>query len=224
MSIILEASSISKKYNPNSTQIELLPASIKIKKGVIYVIKGKSGSGKSTLLNILGGMDKPTSGKVFIGPSSFYDLQDNEQSKIRSQKFGFVFQSFNLIPELTVYENIELPKHFNRFLKIDKSSILDLAEELGIFRLLNKKTFQLSGGEQQRVAIARALITNPEIIFADEPTGNLDVANSKIIADLLTGIVVTRKASLLIVTHEERLIEHEHIKLTLHNGQLNVED
>lgn len=223
MSILMEASSISKKYNQNSNYMELLPTSIKIEKGLIYVIKGKSGSGKTTLLNILGGIDKPTSGIVYFNQRSFYDLSDKDQSKIRNEKYGFIFQAFNLIPELTVFENIELPKHFNHDIKINKSDIVKLSEELGINALLNKKPFQLSGGEQQRVAIARALITNPEIIFADEPTGNLDSTNSKIIADLLVRIVAIRETTLVIVTHEEHLIENKHIKLTIHNGELKVE-
>lgn len=224
MSILMEAENISKKYNLNSQYMELLPTSIKIEKGKIYVIRGKSGSGKSTLLNILGGIDRPTSGNVYVKENSFYNLSDEAQSKIRNISYGFIFQTFNLIPELTVFENIELPKHFNRHLKIKASDIIDISNELGIESLLYKKPFELSGGEQQRVAIARALITNPEIIFADEPTGNLDRINSKIIADLLVSFVVDRKASLIVVTHEEIFIEHEHIKLTMTNGELRVEE
>ncbi len=220
----MESDSISKKYNPNSSYIELLPTSIKIEKGLIYVIKGKSGSGKTTLLNILGGIDKPTSGNVYFNQKSFYDLSDKDQSLLRNQKYGFIFQTFNLLPELTVKENIELPKHFNHNLTIKKTDIVELSKELGIDSLLNKKPFELSGGEQQRVAIARALITNPDIIFADEPTGNLDSENSKIIADMLVRMVTSRKTTLIIVTHEENLIEHEHIKLIIHNGKLSMEE
>lgn len=224
MTAIMKASMISKKYIPGSATMELAPCSLVLEKGMIYVIKGKSGSGKSTLLNLLGGIDKPSSGSVFFQGNSFYELSDKEQSKIRNENFGFIFQSFNLIPELTVQENIELPKYFNRSCDINPSRIASIAHEIGIGSLLRRKPHQLSGGEQQRVAIARALITNPDIIFADEPTGNLDTANSRIIADLLAGIVASRKATLVLVTHEERLIEHEHINLIIHNGQLKAEE
>jgi putative ABC transport system ATP-binding protein len=224
MSLLIEADGITKKYNQYSNHTELLPTSLKIHKGMIYVIKGKSGAGKSTLLNILGGMDRPTSGKVFIHNRSFYDLSDHEQSKIRSRTFGFIFQSYNLIPELTAFENIELPKHFNRELKIDSSSIKNLSEELGIAHLLNKRIYQLSGGEQQRVGIARALITNPDIVFADEPTGNLDAMNSQIIVNLISKHVILRRTTLVMVTHEEGLIKENHKELTIHNGKLKVVD
>lgn len=222
MSILMETSLISKKYNPNSEYMELLPTSVKIEKGIIYVINGKSGSGKTTLLNILGGIDKPTSGIVYFNQESFYDLSDNAQSKIRNEKYGFIFQSFNLIPELTILENIKLPGYFNKNLKISKSDIIKLSEELGINYLLNKKPFQLSGGEQQRVAVARALITKPDIIFADEPTGNLDSTNSEIVADLLIRAVVSRNTTLIIVTHDNHLIKHNHINMTICNGELSM--
>lgn len=224
MDILIEAKMICKKYNPNSKYMELAPTSLNIEKGKIYVITGKSGSGKTTLLNILGGIDTPTTGHVNINHKSFFDLSDTEQSKIRNQQFGFVFQTFNLIPELTVFENIQLPKHFNHNLKINYSDIEELSKRLGIDLLLHKKPFQLSAGEQQRVAIARALIVNPDIIFADEPTGNLDSENSKNIADLLVTSVVKRNTTLVIVTHEECLIHHEHIKLYMSNGTLRMEE
>lgn len=220
---IIEASQIRKKYNASSIRDDLATTSLTIHAGCIYVIKGKSGSGKTTLLNILGGMDPPTSGKVYVDQQSFYDLPDKEQSRIRNKKFGFIFQSFNLIPELTVYDNIQLPKYFNSELEIHRSDIVGLADELGIVNLLQKRANQLSGGEQQRVAIARALITNPEIIFADEPTGNLDAHNSKVIADLLSDAVMRRNATLVLVTHEECLMQYDHINLTMSNGELMTE-
>lgn len=222
MSTLMKANNICKKYSSSINHFELKPASISLEKGKIYVIKGKSGSGKSTLLNIIGGMDRPTSGSVFFNNNSFYDLADKVQSKIRSEKYGFVFQSFNLIPEMTVKENIELPRYFNKNLAIDDAKINNIAEELAIRSLLQSKPSQLSGGEQQRVAIARALITSPEIIFADEPTGNLDSSNSKVIAKLLVNAVLNRNTTLVLVTHEENLIEHEHVKLYMHNGELKL--
>lgn len=224
MNILLKANNICKKYHSNANHFELKPSSVSFEKGEIYVIKGKSGSGKSTLLNIIGGMDRPTSGSVYFNNQSFYELSDKEQSRIRNEKYGFIFQSFNLVPEMTVKENIELPKFFNKNLLIDNVKISRLAEELGIKSLLNSKPSQLSGGEQQRVAIARALITSPEIIFADEPTGNLDSFNTQVIAKLLVEVVSSRKATLVVVTHEANLIDHPHIKLLMHNGELKTED
>lgn len=222
MTVILKAMDISKKYNSYINESVLNNTHLSIKPGEIYVIEGKSGSGKSTLLNILGGMEKPTIGKVYYHNRSFYDLNDNEQAKIRGEKFGFIFQSFQLIPELSVQENIELPL---QFITKPKNEILvkELAKELGIESQLHKKPAFLSGGEQQRVAIARALITSPEILFADEPTGNLDQATSRRIIDLLTSLCVNQHVSLLVVTHEKNLFNHPHHLFTMQKGKLKVE-
>ncbi|WP_028562871.1 ABC transporter ATP-binding protein [Paenibacillus pinihumi] len=223
MVTILRANNISKKYNPDSINYELQSTSISLEKGITYVIKGKSGSGKSTLLNILGGIDRPTSGSVFFKNRSFYDLSDKEQSKIRNKEIGFIFQNFNLIPELTIEENIELPKYFSKALEITSHSIKQISEELGIFQLLKKKPFQLSGGQQQRVAIARALITNPEIIFADEPTGNLDDFNSRNISNVLCNIAMKKETTVVIVTHQKNLIDYKHVGIVLEDGILSME-
>jgi ABC-type lipoprotein export system ATPase subunit len=222
VSVIIRATNISKKYNTTSTQSELKPMDLSIKQGQIYVIEGKSGSGKSTLLNILGGMEKPTFGSVYYKDRSIYDLPDNDQAKIRGEKFGFIFQSFQLIPELTVKENIELPLQFNARLK-NRKRVNELAEGLGIQSQLHKKPTFLSGGEQQRVAIARALITSPEIIFADEPTGNLDEGTSKRIVEILTTLCVQQHVSLVVVTHEKNLFDHPHNLYTMYNGKLQAE-
>ncbi|MBD2845510.1 ABC transporter ATP-binding protein [Paenibacillus sp. IB182496] len=224
MTLLIKTNNICKKYNSNINQFQLKPTSISFEKGKIYIIKGRSGSGKSTLLNIIGGIDRPTSGTVFFNNESFYDLSDNKQSEIRNKNFGFVFQSFNLIPELTAKDNISLPKHFNKNININDNKINRIAEELGIKHLLNSKPFQLSGGEQQRIAIARALITTPEIIFADEPTGNLDNLNSQNVAKLLIDLVSNRNVTLILVTHEENLIKHQHTKFFMHDGELKLEE
>jgi ABC-type lipoprotein export system ATPase subunit len=219
---IIRATDITKKYNKNSNQNVLKTTQFSIEKGVIYVIEGKSGSGKSTLLNILGGMEKPTQGKVYYKNDSLYDLNDIKQAKIRGEKFGFVFQSFQLIPELTVKENIELPLQFIDNPK-NSRNVQELAEELGIISQLHKKPTFLSGGEQQRVAIARALITSPEILFADEPTGNLDQVTSKIIVDILTRLCIQQHVSLVVVTHEKQLFNHPHNLYTMQDGKLKAE-
>jgi len=218
MGDILSASLISKKYNKNCDNQELKPVSLNFSENRIYLIRGKSGSGKTTLLNILGGMDRPDTGSVYFKQQPFYDLSEKEQALIRNKSFGFVFQSFNLIPELSAMENIMLPKYFNNRLTITNRDIKDLSDELGIGLLLHKEVFRLSGGEQQRVAIARALITEPDLIFADEPTGNLDSINSTNVFDLLIKSVLARKATLLMVTHEERTVEYPHENLYINDG------
>ncbi len=219
MSNILTASNLTKSYNTQVNKTVVRNVTISINSGEIYVIEGKSGSGKSTLLSMLGGMEKPNSGKVYYNNASLYDLPDKQQAKIRGKSFGFVFQSFQLIPELTVKENIELPLQF-----IDKQhrkwKTAELANELGIRNHLHKRPSALSGGEQQRAAIARALITSPEIIFADEPTGNLDQATTGVIVDLLMRLNARQGVAVVIVTHEKQLIPHPHHFFNMQDGVL----
>lgn len=222
MSTILRAENITKKYNYEMQNNILEKTCFTVEQGSIHVIKGKSGSGKSTFLSIIGGMEFPTSGKVYYKNESLYDLSDEKQSKIRGEKFGFVFQSFQLIPELTVRENIELPLILLKRKKKEKlkESVNELAKELGIGYQLDKRPSFLSGGEQQRVAIARALITEPEILFADEPTGNLDQTTTKSIISLLTKLNKDKNLSLVIVTHEPNLFQTPHYLYSLKNGKL----
>lgn len=221
MSIILRAEEISKSFNTYNNHLAVKTSSFIVRKGDIYVIEGKSGSGKSTFLSIIGGLEKPSKGKVFFDNKSFYDLTDNEQSWIRGKSFGFVFQSFQLVPELTVKENIELPLNFIK----TTTNILDvyeLANDLEISKHLDKMPGYLSGGEQQRVAIARALITCPEILFADEPTGNLDQETSKLVINLLTKLSLKNNTSLIIVTHEKNIIKEHHYLYRMDEGVLKA--
>ncbi|AOH56909.1 ABC transporter [Peribacillus muralis] len=219
MTIILKTEKINKYYN---NHLVLKSTSLIIRKGEIYIIKGKSGSGKSTFLSIIGGLEYPSKGKVFFENRSFYDLSDNEQSQIRGKSFGFVFQSFQLVPELTVKENIELP--ISLLNNLDKKlDVNELVNELDISMHLNKKPSYLSGGEQQRVAIARALITCPKILFADEPTGNLDQETSEVVINLLTKLSLRYNISLIIVTHEKGLIKQPHYSYRMIDGVLKME-
>ncbi|WP_350346411.1 ABC transporter ATP-binding protein [Heyndrickxia faecalis] len=221
MEALIEANRICKRYNQKSSNMELKETSLTIQKGKIYVIEGKSGAGKSTLLNILGGMEKPTSGKVYYKGKSFYDLKDSEQAAIRGEQYGFIFQSFQLIPELTVKENIELPLMFiNRHERTNK--VEELAGYLGIENQLHKLPDFLSGGEQQRVAIARALITDPKIIFADEPTGNLDGETTKKMIHLFTSLCNKKNITLIVVTHGKNLFEFPDTLFLMKNGRLQV--
>ncbi|KZZ83140.1 ABC transporter [Bacillus sp. SJS] len=216
---ILKATGITKKYSQVHKNV-LESTSFSIEAGSIHVIEGKSGSGKSTFLSIIGGMEYPSSGKVYYKNESLYDLSDSKQAVIRGKKFGFIFQSFQLIPELTAWENITLPlmlmKRTDRF----EERVKELAVELGISSQLDKRPSFLSGGEQQRVAIARALITEPEIIFADEPTGNLDQTTTRSIIKLFTKLNKEKKLSIVIVTHEKNLFEAPHQLYTMKNGVL----
>ncbi|MCY7864611.1 ABC transporter ATP-binding protein [Bacillus spizizenii] len=207
MNIILSTNQISKCYGEGASLIHAVhPASISIEKASINVIMGKSGSGKSTLLSLLGGMEQPTSGQLLLKQQDFYKLVDSKQSNLRGKHCGFIFQSYHLIPELTVLDNILLPVLIN---KTDRelSSVQSLAKKLGIDKKLGSFPYQLSGGQQQRVAIARAMVNNPEIIFADEPTGNLDVKNAKNVIELLVSLCRENNKTLIIVTHDENLIK-----------------
>lgn len=219
----LRAVNITKKYNSDIKKNVLEKTNFIVEQGSIHVIEGKSGSGKSTFLSIIGGMEFPTSGNIYYKNESLYDLSDAKQSQIRGEKFGFVFQSFQLIPELTVRENIELPLIFLKRKK-GKVSVEELANELGIGSQLDKRPGFLSGGEQQRVAIARALITEPEILFADEPTGNLDQLTTKSIVHLLTKLNIEKNLSLVIVTHEPNLFPSPHYLYSMKNGILEEMD
>ncbi|MEM3807779.1 MAG: ABC transporter ATP-binding protein [Nitrososphaerota archaeon] len=176
--------------------------SLKIRKGEMMSVMGPSGSGKSTFLHIAGTLDRPTSGKVIINGQDVTKLNDAELTRIRNNIIGFVFQTFNLIPRLTALENVELPliirglrKEERRKLAIQALSLVGLEE-----RLMNKPT-EMSGGEQQRVAIARAIVGRPEILLADEPTGNLDSRNSKLVVDILKNINEELGTTIVIVTH-----------------------
>ena len=214
----LEVVNIIKQINHKTI---LSGTSLTIEKGSIHVIEGKSGSGKSTLLSIIGGMEKPTRGTVLFGGKDIYSLSDSEQSNIRSKDFGFVFQTFHLLLEMTARQNILLPTQLNRGTE-DFMSIDELAQELEITEVLDKKAMYLSGGEQQRVAIGRAIVTNPSFIFADEPTGNLDVKTSAKIMDLLLQLNKSKDMALVIVTHQQNLIEKPHIKYQMEDGHLRV--
>lgn len=183
--------------------------SIEVKAGRFYAIMGRSGSGKTTLLSLLGMLDNPTSGELYINGSNALTLKDEEKSDIRMKEFGFVFQDFHLNPVLKAYENVMIPMHINpeyRKLNIQEKSI-ELLELFGLKERYNHFPAQLSGGEQQRVALARALANNPMCVFADEPTGNLDIESEKIVFDYLK--MLTKKGkSIVVVSHNEIVLDY----------------
>ena len=171
---ILETKDLRKFYGSGDTQVKALDGvDLSVENGEFVAIVGTSGSGKSTLLHMLGGLDRPTSGAVLVDGKDIFSLKDEELTIFRRRKIGFVFQSYNLVPVLSVYENIVLPIQLDGG-KVDQSYVNQVIEALGLEQKLQNLPSQLSGGQQQRVAIARALATKPAIILADEPTGNLD--------------------------------------------------
>jgi putative ABC transport system ATP-binding protein len=173
---------------------------LEIDEGEFVAIAGPSGSGKSTLLGLLAGLDRPTTGQVFIGETEITTLPESRLAKIRGRMLGFVFQSFNLIPTLTALENIELPMILNK--KPDPQRARELLDLVGLSHRSRHYPSQLSGGEQQRVAIARALVCDPPIILADEPTGNLDSKNSQTVIDLLLSLNSEKQKTIVLVTHD----------------------
>ncbi|MDA3859936.1 MAG: ABC transporter ATP-binding protein [Melioribacteraceae bacterium] len=209
MNTILECTNIHKSFQKKDDEkLEILKGiSLSIEEGKISVIVGKSGAGKSTLLHILAGLDKPDSGIVKFNDTNIHKLNDNEVSKFRNQNLGFIFQFHHLLPEFSALENISIPQMIAGIDKkiADKRS-MELLEVVELENRSEHKPSELSGGEQQRVAIARALANNPKIIFADEPTGNLDTANSAIIHELIKKLRDEFNLTFLIVTHNKDLM------------------
>ena len=199
---IIRTENLNKVYGKKNTKVHAIKdVNISIKEGEFVAIVGSSGGGKSTLLHLLGGLDNPTSGKVYINGSDIYALKNDERAIFRRRNIGFIFQFFNLIPVLTAKENIELPALMDGE-KVDDNLIQELIKSLGIENRLNHFPNQLSGGEQQRVSIGRALSYKPSIILADEPTGNLDKKNSQEILNLLKLFSNKYGITVVMITHD----------------------
>ncbi|HLS52815.1 MAG TPA: ABC transporter ATP-binding protein [Tissierellaceae bacterium] len=221
MEIILKAKEIKKTYGQGQLKVEALkPLNLEIEKGFLYAIIGKSGSGKSTLLHILGCLDKPTSGKVYLEGRNVFELKDEELARLRRRRIGFVFQSFNLLEEHTVKENILMPIHLDRG-QVDQEYFNRLVKTLAIDDKLNFYPGELSGGQRQRVAIARALISKPAIVLADEPTGNLDEATSKEVMCLIKELAKKFNQTIIIVTHDLEIAEEADKVISLVDGQIS---
>ena len=202
--IVLRAEGIGKTY-AKGTSLEtqaLKPSNLEIEEGVFYAIIGRSGSGKSTLLHILGGLDRPTEGKLFIENEDVFELKDKELAKLRRRRIGFVFQAYNLLSEHTAEENILMPIHLDGR-EVDTEYYNRVIEALSITNKLKNYPDELSGGEQQRVAIARALVSRPAILLADEPTGNLDSRMGAEVMDLLHSLNKDDGITIVMVTHNE---------------------
>lgn len=198
-----------KKVFHEGVDVEVLDGiNLTIQKGDFAVITGKSGSGKSTLLYLLSGLEKPSEGSVYFHDQNIHELNDKQISRLRREHFGFVFQFYNLIPTLSVWDNIMLPLEFSKGKdKAVKEKIDAYVELLGLKEKMDFKPYKLSGGQQQRVAIARALAIEPEIIFADEPTGNLDAATSEEVLEVFQKLNREMKQTILMVTHDQTVGE-----------------
>ena len=211
---------INKIYNTNGISLHVLKdVNIDFQKNNLYAIMGRSGSGKSTLVNILGLLDDYTNGEYYLNDKNVKELNDDEKSNIRGMKIGFVFQSFYLNKNLTALENVMLPLYINNEIeeKDRKTIATKKLEELGLLSRINHYPNQMSGGEQQRVAIARALVNNPDIIIADEPTGNLDSTSEKDVFNILKEISKQNKI-VIIVSHNELIKEYCDVLYTIKDG------
>ena len=202
---LLRVENLSKSYGKGEAKVDALKnINLSIKKGEFIAIVGPSGSGKSTLLHLLGGVDKPTIGNVFINDINIYDLKEKDLAIFRRRNVGLIYQFYNLIPVLTVKENILLPAELDNR-KIDKEYLEDLLKTLDLKERENHLPSELSGGQQQRTSIGRALINRPSIVLADEPTGNLDSKNSKEIVELLKVSVKKYNQTLIMITHDTNI-------------------
>ncbi|MDQ0230050.1 ABC transporter ATP-binding protein [Metabacillus malikii] len=217
---ILKIENLSKIYGKGETAVKALDnVSFSIKKGEFVVIIGPSGSGKSTLLHMLGGVDRPTSGKVLIDNTDIYSLDETQLAIFRRRQIGLIYQFYNLIPILTVEENITLPLLLDGH-KVDKEQFNQIVTVLGLEDRLQHLPNQLSGGQQQRVSIGRALISNPAIMLADEPTGNLDSKNSNEIIELLKMFNKTYNQTLIVITHDERIALQADRVIAIEDGRV----
>ena len=217
---ILETRDLKKYYGSGETQVKALDGvDLKVESGEFVAIVGTSGSGKSTLLHMLGGLDRPSSGSVLVNGREIFSLKDEELTIFRRRKIGFVFQSYNLVPVLSVYENIVLPVELDGR-KPDRDYIHEVISTLGLEKKLNNLPSQLSGGQQQRVAIARALAAKPAILLADEPTGNLDSKTSQDVLSLMKVTGQKFSQTMVMITHNEEIAQTAHRIVRIEDGRI----
>jgi putative ABC transport system ATP-binding protein len=219
-SLMIETKNVIKKVTTNEGELQILhPISFQVNSGESVAIVGASGSGKSTLLGLLAGLDEVSGGEVFVDSEPLHTMDEEQRARLRGDKVGFIFQSFMLIQSLTALENIMLPAEIAG-LKDAKKRANEIIKQVGLEHRANHFPNQLSGGEQQRVAIARAFITNPKLLFADEPTGNLDSVNSNKVEELLFALNKNSDTTLILVTHDNQLAEKCDRQLRMTAGEL----
>ena len=217
---ILKVENLTKTYGKKDTEVKALDnISFSVNKGEFIAIVGASGSGKSTLLHLIGGVDKPTSGKVYINGKDIYSLSKDEIAIFRRNEIGLIYQFYNLIPILNVKENITLPCDLDGQ-KVDENRLKELLYILGLEKRVNHLPNELSGGQQQRVSIGRAMINNPSIVLADEPTGNFDSKASREIIDLLKVSNQKYNQTLIVITHDENIALEADRIITIQDGKL----
>lgn len=216
---VIEAYDLKKVYKMGDVEVNALQgASLRIVRGEVISIMGPSGSGKSTLMNILGCLDKPTSGRYILDGTEISEMTSDQLALIRNQKVGFVFQSFNLLPRATALSNVELPMRYAGVTKNRSELAKNALEAVGLGDRVNHRPTELSGGQQQRVAIARALINSPAIIMADEPTGNLDSHSGIEIMELILKLNQEKGTTVIIVTHDSSVASQTQRIIRLHDG------
>jgi putative ABC transport system ATP-binding protein len=220
---MIRLENIVKTYPMGKGELRVLQGvNLNVEKGEMVAIMGPSGSGKSTLLNIIGLLDRPTSGSYLLDGKEVSKLSSGEQSKVRGQKIGFIFQSFNLLPYLSALGNVELGQKYAG--KLDTRAAKEALEKVGLADRMKHRPTEMSGGEQQRVAVARALAKNPPIILADEPTGNLDSKSSKEIMNILTGLHNEQNITLVMITHDPNIARYCQRVVHIEDGQIISEE
>ena len=220
---MIRLENITKVYPMGARELTVLRrVTMHIKQGELVAIMGPSGSGKTTLLNLIGCLDKPTSGSYYLDDREVSRLSSGELAKVRGQKIGFVFQTFNLLPRFSALANVELGMRYAG--GVDRRRAMDALTKVGLSDRANHRPTELSGGEQQRVAIARALVKNPPLILADEPTGNLDSRSGAEIISVLTSLHAEQGITLLVVTHDANIAHHCQRIINLKDGQVVSEE
>lgn len=213
---LIELKNVSKIYDSGKVKVKALTGiNLNIEKGEFISVIGRSGSGKTTLLNMIGALDVPTSGSIFINGNDISKMKDKERTILRRKEIGFIFQSYELLPVLTVEENISFPQIEN-----DEKYVEGLMKDLELLDKKGQYPFELSGGQRQRVAVARALVNHPSLILADEPTGNLDSKTEKIVIELLYKLVKEYNTTLILITHNEELTQNADKVYQLKDGEI----
>lgn len=223
---IIQIKSLTKIYPVGNEKVTALDnISLEMEKGKIYCLLGTSGSGKSTLLNMMAGLEKPTRGQIIIKNNHIEKMNENQLARFRQKNIGFVFQSYNLLPAFTALENVTLPLIFKKIPKrIREKRAKEMLCAVGLKDRIKHTPAQMSGGQQQRVSIARAFVNNPDIIFADEPTGNLDTKTTLEMMDLITKISTENNQTLIIVTHDLEISEYADVIIHIRDGKVdNIE-
>lgn len=219
---IVSMQEVVKNYHLGKAVVNALRGiDLQVEKGEFICIAGPSGSGKTTLLNLIGCLDKPSSGKIFLDGDDVERLSDNRLSRLRAERIGFIFQTFNLIPVLSAFENAEYPLLLKGVPRASrKNKVLSMLKEVELSDFVRHRPDQLSGGQRQRVAIARALVADPEMILADEPTANLDSETGKAIVDLMRKINQEMKTTFIFSTHDSMVMKYAHRMIRLQDGRI----